>query len=399
MAAPKSNLFAPTSGIHNQKKGPSIKSVLVSSVAVPILPDTVSAETRQKFLMAMTVVGSSKSGSLSEWKSYVAAYTLMMFPGIGKDIPREVLRPVPISNESVASFIACYDTIAADPHYEEATAAIPAEIKLTTEPILPGLPLIENHVQMRYAMWEESYKVIACHYAILLFLAGKRIEGDDHTPITQRRPDALKRKAHLEGDVVVLDGEYRISDIGHIMINSAWAELTALRSQCIRSFSSFESDTTDEVQDLIYTTMHLLKYSNMNHAKIANNFIATYPWVHEVPALKSSLTVFAESVEAAEKYDPTIRPFVKLMYGDKANIFPRKEMEPLIACAVGATQDVNPTLAQFYTSDDYAGIVDAFLEERDRRSNIRDLKVRAEERELLQWSLDTEDPLDAAEVQ
>jgi hypothetical protein len=393
-----SNLFAPTSFQQGQKKGPSIKSVLISSISVPVLPDTIAPEVRMKFLTAMTAVASSKTVSLQEWKVYIAAYTLMLFPAMGKDLPRDSVRPTPISTEQITSFVNMYDSIKADPSYAEDTPPVAAETFFTSAPIMPGLPLMDSSVQMRHIQWEEHYKVVACHYAIVLFLAGKRIEGDDHSPITQKRPDALMRKAHLDGEYAVLNGPYRISDVGHVLINSAWAELTSLRIYCIKAFATFEAEGTDEVQDLIYTTMHLLKYSNMNHAKIANNFIAAYPWVHEVPALKSSLVIFVDSVKAADQYDSAVRPYVKLMFGDKANIFPRKEMEPLIACAVAATQDVNPTLAQFYTSDDYAGIVDAFLEERDRRSHIRDLKVKMEEAELLQWDDSQDTPEETQNV-
>jgi hypothetical protein len=382
----KANLFTPSGSLQGGKKGPSIRSVLSSYVTVPVLPDNTSSEDRQKFLLGLAATGSSISTSLSEWKSYVAAYTYALFPSLLKDHPKDAIRPATLTVEQITRYRTKYDNIMADPLYAEDSPTYPSEVEFRASAVMPGLPLLPEGFRMRCAIWENDYKVIASHYAIVLFLAGKRIEGEDHSSITQKRPDALKRKAHLEGEFFLLEGEYRISDIGHLMINSAWAELSTLRIQCIRAYSSFESEGTDEVQDIIYTTMHLLKHSNMVHAKIANSFIATYPWIHEIPALKPSLQAFVESVAAAEKFDVVIRPYVKLMYGDKANIFPRKEMEPLVACAVAAAKETSPTMTGFFVSDDYTAIVDSFLEERDRRSNIRELTIKKEEGQLMDWA-------------
>jgi hypothetical protein len=208
---------------------------------------------------------------------------------------------------------------------------------------------------------------------------GKRIEGDDHSAITASRPDAVKKKAHLSQQMAFLDGALKLSDNSHIPINSAWAELSALRALTITEFSKYSQNDTDFVQDLIYTTMHLLKWSGMTHAKITMNLLLAYPWIDEIPVLRTALGVYVESVVALMKVDPVLRPYVKLISGDKSAVFPRKELEPLVACAVSVAEETGEEIKKFYRSNAFVGVVEAFTEERDRRDRIREGKLARQE--------------------
>jgi len=378
-----SAFFSPSSGVRKTKAGGPIKTALSTAIAVPVLPSDASEETRLKFLLGIAATGASESPGIEAWKVYIAAYSVCIVPPLQARLTQGIYRFVPLSAEAVTAYLARYDALSTipDDHPEEAFHA--HETSFWSTPVMPGFPPLPANKLYRFLPWEENGKVSVCHYSIVLFMAGKRVEGDDHTPITQKRPDAVIKKAHLEGEFELLKGSLRVSDIGHPCINSAWAESAILRSTCITAFSEYEASDTDVFQDIIYTTMHLLKYSGMQHAKIIHGFLQAYPWAAEVPSLRMSISTFHESAKAALKYDERMRPYVKLVLADKATIFPRKEMEPLIACAVSATEEVSPSLAAFYTSSDFVAIVEAFLAERDRRLNIRDMTLRAQEIELM----------------
>jgi hypothetical protein len=313
--------------------------------------------------------GTSLTGTLVEWKSYLAGYTVLMTPSLAGMLPQATYTRVVIPESQMTTIRQAHQTffsilqdtdVAPTPEQKQAYAnrGFPAGIP-TPNTVLP---------------WEEAYgevdpKVIACHFAIVLFLAGKRIEGSDHTPITVKRPEALRSKAHFKDVIGFLDGSLRLSDPSHPILNSAWAESSALRAKCFTEYSQFAHMETDIIQDLIYTTMHLLKYSGMQHAKITYGFLQAYPWVVEMPALRAAVATYMESVQAASKYPEHVQPYIKLIYADKAGLFPRNELEPLVECALDVAKKTTPTLQEFYTSDNYASVVDAFNRERQKRES------------------------------
>jgi hypothetical protein len=179
-----------------------------------------------------------------------------------------------------------------------------------------------------------------------------------------------------------LEGELRLSDESHLAINNAWAEMSQLRALVFTEYAHYNASETDMAQDIVYTTMHLLKFSNMAHAKITFDFLRAYPWAVEVPALRTSIGIYLDSIKVASSMDQNLFPYVKLIYGDKSNVFPRKELEPLVACATTVNQATQTSLADFYRSNAFNPIVEAFIIEKERRENIRDLTLRKQESEL-----------------
>jgi len=250
--------------------------------------------------------------------------------------------------------------------------------------VVAGLPEIPKDKDWMSVHGEWIPKVLACHYSLVLFLAGKRVDGSDHTSMTVKRPKALRDKAHLGASVGFLDGALRLSDTSHLLINNAWAEMSILRSTCITEFAAFSASDTDFIQDIVYTTMHLLQFSGMQHAKITHGFLKAYDWVVEVPSLRNSLGIFVGSVKAMAKYPGEIQPYLKVIYGDKVDVFPRKELEPLVACALAVGREIDENLKDFFSSGEYAAIVEAFMDERERRRTIREGKILREEQEFLE---------------
>jgi len=288
-----------------------------------------------------------------------------------------------MTQEAISSIIKNMDLFIESLNSENVQGAVSSLSPYKDKPFIPGLPPLNTDQDWMEGHGEWIPKVFACHYALVLFLAGKRLEGDDHTAMTVNRPKALRDKAHLGSSVGFLDGSLRLSDVSHLQINNAWAEMANLRSTCITEFASYSASDTDFIQDIVYTTMHLLQNSGMQHAKITYGFLKAYDWVVEVPALRNSLGTYIDSIKAASKYPQTIQPYLKLIYGDKIDIFPRKDLEPLVACAVAIGRETNENLGDFYSSNEYASIVEAFLEERERRNVIRTGKMKKEELEFM----------------
>lgn len=375
-------VFTPTATLTRGKKGAPIGLSLVDKVVVAHLPKGVSEEARRAFLFLVMCAGTSLSSSLNEWKAYVAVYTLAVAPGLEARMPASSFTLVPLTPAQVIELTTIFESFKSALSDRNESAVTDIVSRGAAASYIPGLPKWNPSLDWKPAgrMWVP--KVMFGHYSIVLFLIGKRVDGDDHTSIAINRPDAIKKKAHLSMPVPFLDGDLRLSDSSHVLINNAWAELATLRGLALTEFAQFAQSDTNFSQDLIYTTMHLLRWGGMQHARITIDFLRAFPWVASIPSLRTPLAVFVESIRALEKIDPTLRSYVKLIYGDKSAVFPRKELEPLVACAVSVAKEINPTLEDFYVSNAYASIVDAFTEERDRRDKIREGELVQKERGL-----------------
>jgi len=386
-----STIFSPRDITKGKPGDTAIKASLVDKVLVYVLPSGSKDETYSLMLHLMMIIGTSESIVLTEWKTYVASYTLCLFPALRKKMNPSGYLFREVSPTDIARIKGHLGALEAALETENEVAIQDAGSKLVDQPVLPGLPISKGPKDWMSTYGESIPKVYACHYSLVLFLAGKRIDGDDHSAVSVNRPAALKKKAHLGDAISFLDGKMRLSDKAHNQINSAWAEMSSLKALCVQEFSLFAGADTDFIQDIVHTTMHLLRYSGMQHAKITHGFIKAYPWVTEIPALKTSLGLYADSAMAAAKYPAHLQPYLKLMYGDKTDVFPRKELEPLIACAVAVSSETNESLKDFYTSGEFGAIVEAFMAERDRRDNIREGEIRKEEYKIMEFLGDGDD--------
>jgi len=357
------------------KPGRSSKRIPVTAftqrVVVPVLPRDASYDLQIAFGVYLMLCGTSASTSLDEWKKYIATYSAYIVPSVAQRLPQEVYTLHPIGTEKAQQIIAAYGGFKT--YLEALDGGADADHK---EALLRGLQVEGLPRPPSQGPWEEVYsqghpKVIACHYAIVLFLMSKRVEADNHSPITEARPRALKGKAHITEVMPFLDGKLRLSDVSHLALNSAWSESAALRGACVLEFCRFAEIETDITQDLIYTSMHLMKFGAMAHAKITYAFLKAYPWAGEIPALMNAISIYKDSVLASSKHPEEIRPYLKLIYGDKLSIFPRNELDVLVACAVEVEKETNPTLADFYVNDQYGPIVESFKEEMEKRGEIR----------------------------
>lgn len=368
----KSGVFTASAVQPKTRKGGLMAVGLTEKIIVPVLPPAASDDTRRAFLFMIMCSGTSESTSLNAWKAYVAVYTVALFPGFQSKLSANVFTISQLTDAQVKAITDLYQEFkeALEAQDEAKTTDIVA--RMAPAAVIPGLPAINPSLEWSTANKQWALKVIIGHYSIVLFIMGKRVEGDDHSALSGARPDAIKRKAHIHQPIAFLDGDLRLSDESHVPINSAWAELSGFRAVVVTEFAQYAQSDTNFGQDLVYTTMHLLQWSGMNHAKITMNFLQAYDWVTEIPVLRTPLGIYKDSVNALIKVDPVLRPYVKLIYGDKSPIFPRKELEPLVACALEVAEEIGEDIKKFYRSNAYVAIVEAFMEERERRNRIRE---------------------------
>lgn len=340
-----------------------------------VLPENLGYEQHCFALFYLAGLATAVEGSLESWKSWVVTYVCAVTPSFAKQLDAKAYQATAVEAGILRQFLGLYTELEAALGAEDINAVHTISDTLCNIPVFPLLPKMDKTLSFGDANGEWSMKPIVCHYAIMLYLAGKRVTGANHAQVTVARPKALKAKAHLEDEVSLLEGSFRMSDFSHSKINDAWSELGSVRSVVFTEYLKYESAHADESQNLIWTTMHLLRFSGMSHAAIIFNFIQVCPWVDEIPTLRPALAAYARSVIAAAKCDAKIFPYLKLIYGDKSTFFARKDMEPLIACAVNVLAETNQTLAAYFTKPEFTPIVDAFTALREEKEAKGDAAV------------------------
>jgi hypothetical protein len=356
----QTSIFNPSAGTPLQQRTKLAPTGFSRRVPYYILPDEITGDDRMLMCVYLAFCGTSTETSVEKWKTWVLSYVAFVTPSLGAQLPPSSHVKQTASPVAVQGICEMLHALEANLEANNADGVNASNAAIRNSTLMDMLPRPGTDANFAASWGEWTQKVVMCHYSIMLFMAGKRVSGNDHSQVTIARPRALKGKVHLEGPIDLLEGACRMSDIAHVQINNAWAELSAARAVVFAEYARYSSAEADEMQNIIWTTMHLLRFSNMAHAAVVFNFLQSYPWVFEIPALRPSLACYARSVLEASRVDRDILPYVKLIYGDKSSIFPRKELEPLIACAVHALSETQPTLAAFYSDPAFAPIVDIF---------------------------------------
>ena len=108
-----------------------------------------------------------------------------------------------------------------------------------------------------------------------------------------------------------------------------------------------------------------------------------YPWAVDVPQLLQSITIYRNHMVEAAKIDKAYQPFIQLIWGDKLELFPRKDLGPLIAVAYSTDRPQNVTLASYYCNGRFMSVVEAFHLERERRERKRHSRMFTPESSLV----------------
>jgi hypothetical protein len=374
----EATIFNPSSGV--AKGGPTtmVSTSFAKKIPYYVLPETMSLQAREYFVFYIAALGTSEGQSMDAWKSWIVTYVCAVTPAVSKMLSSKMFQAMQLSSPKALLVTEVFEKVEKAIDSNDADLVTKLTTVLANLDIFEGMPKMKAGLSLTEANGEWNYKILMCHFSIVLFLAGKRVAGDDHSQITVARPKALKSKAHLDDTIDLLEGSFRLSNKAHTRINDAWSEMGALRAVVFTEYAKFESATADESQNLIWTTMHLLRFSGMSHAAIVFNFLQVCPWVYEIPTLRPAIAAYGRSVVEAAKVDPKMFPYMKLILGDKSTFFQRKELEPLIACAVSVLTETNPTLAGYFTKPEFAPIVEAFNLKREAKERETGSKIGIE---------------------
>jgi len=354
---------------------------LLQKTMVYLVPNDLTEEEKLAVGLGFMISGTNETATLEEWKSYVCSYTCFLIPGMQGKLSGDSYATTTLTKATLGPAIARLKQYIAAGELDENDNTM-SDDGLVGISLHSGLPKAEAPAGYKWCGAEATMKHIYAHYSLIVFLAGKMVDDINRAAITEKRPAAIIGKCNLDEVTETLNGALRLSNTSHTYINAAWSEMTIFRAACFLEFINYASMEVNYAQDIIYTSVHLLRYTGLTHAKFSYKLIRGNPWVRDFPPLQSSVTVFEDSLRESMRVPAILQPFIKLIFADKSSLFPRKEMEPLVACAVALEQQMHESVQQFFRSDKYAAIVDMFLDERQRRSTAGKAKKIATLAEL-----------------
>lgn len=399
------NMFSPALGsIGTRSKKSTVTTRLTTPIKYYVSEGKMNRDTIMDMAFACTVSATSESTTLDQWKNLIATFTNTLFDGIVTKLPKDQYQMVKLSDADIAKLRQSFVTLdnATDAIIDDNSTGLPVGAFGGFYPSW-DLPIPSQSVAGGWGTYSRSEKTLYAHYALVVFLAGKKITNDNRTAITVARPKALIGKFTIEG-VETLNGLLKMSNVAHEMIFQAWLEMSSLKAECFREFSSYTASQTSLGQDIILTNITLMRFAQMNHATIIHKFLLAYPWASELPYLRQPLTLYMDSLAAAAKMPASLQPFIKIIWGDKSGLFPRKDLGALIAVALDTEKEVNETLSSYYSDERFASIVEAFRDDRDRRVTKKnkighETVVVAEENETDEEAEEEEEADDAMEVE
>ncbi|RKF63845.1 hypothetical protein GcM3_136017 [Golovinomyces cichoracearum] len=359
------DLFRPALTNHDSTQQYSLISTrLHDNLICYVLPNNASKDAALDLAYACALACTSQQAPLSQWKNLLLTYTNIMIPGLVKKLPRGMVKMTKIPLVTINALRHSFS------NYNEETQ--PDDYQIPSDAfndfsVGGELPSPHPNIACDNITYCRNAKSLYAHFSLVVFLAGKLIDDANRTAITVARPKALIGKYKISG-VEILNGTARISDHGHQFIHQAYLEMRAFTGECFKEFSEYSTSATTLYHDIINVNVMLLRFAKMQHAAIINKFLEAYPWASEMVELKQSLAVYGNSIKALCALPPAWQPYVNLIYGFKPDLFPRKELGPLIACAVEVESETNETMRNYYHDERYADVVDKFKSLRDSKS-------------------------------
>lgn len=327
---------------------------LVSKVPILVLPESATNAQRLKILCMMTTCGRSTSKEGTSWRSWVLSYVVMAFPELKeifekKNFPEYEVHAITI--EKCIAWCAVFDRVneSEEAGYEEAIA-LPDEFP--TE----GVPAITQ------ALTDACEATTPyCFVAILLFLCGKTISALNRVAVTVNRPRALIAEFSAQRAEFVLNGDGRISDNGHTMVNSAWNAVVEPRISIIEHFADMSNAPGSTAERIIAHIMQLLKNAGMNYVHHIVRLLTDMPWTASMNGLRADYIAFKESVHRSTEIPATFRAYYKLAYGNQCTIFRRADMPALTSIAIIYGAQFQETMQKYTIERGYSTIVDMWV--------------------------------------
>ncbi|QUD20350.1 ORF2 protein [Armillaria mellea negative-stranded RNA virus 1] len=179
-----------------------------------------------------------------------------------------------------------------------------------------------------------SSREVASYYALIVYLAGKRVDASRANTFTVSRPKNLCDKFNHGKDWPSVKGGLRIKEYAYESINDMWEIDPSFRIAFFTPLIHLSGGEGAVMGNILFTMVKLLRWSQMAYVKIISDFLNKYPWVAvRIPEITGDIAFLKEGMARLAQVVPEEQLFHKLLHRDATDIFDRQKLWKLIGLA------------------------------------------------------------------
>jgi hypothetical protein len=323
--------------------------------------EAVSDDSKLAVMAFFTAYGRSEDVSPSAWATWTFSFLILAFPqlqGIARaENDREyAFRPLPIDyiravvDLSVAAEEYDDDNPSA---YRELAAGIP------TLACIPDMPSTEETFPPELAA-TITVPAVYGFAALLIFLAGKKINPQNATTITERRPMNLVNAYNIpEPATYSLVGDGKMGSTAHEFVNQAWITYAPMRMAVISEVARFSAGRT-LAQRVVYTLVKMMEYAGMQQGTFIHEFLQARPEAVNFSCIRPAYNAYATSLREVAAAPAYLQPYYKLIHGERTRAFHRNQILILAACATAYKKYVTTSMKNFLLGDGATAAVNMY---------------------------------------
>lgn len=291
-----------------------------------------SGDAKLTVLAYMTSYGRSDDASPSRWGTLMYSYLVLAFEEFQGCIERQnhreyVFKPLPAEFIEAVLALANAAEVYEEPEaYNAVVASVPAMEKF------PHIPINDTYFPGELAA-TLTIPAVYGYAALIVFLAGKRINEKNKVTIITRRPKNLKDAHQITDEAAFyLDGDGKMSDAAHMHFHQAWISHYHARVAVISEIARFGAlDTT--AQRVVFTLSKMLQFAGMQQATFIHRFLQAFPHCINYACIRPSYNAYVASLHEVASAPQHLQPYYKVLYAEGTRAFHRTSILNLSACA------------------------------------------------------------------
>jgi hypothetical protein len=240
---------------------------------------------------------------------------------------------------------------------------------------LPSLGFAESSVGNFQIDFQGAY----AYYGLVCATIQKDASRTGWEALSKNRPRALISKYGWSVDQYpYIGGSYSYSQPAAMWMRRQWMLMSQMRRALFTYFCSLGTLDTSAADESLFTTVRLMRWTDLSHIAIIYRFLTEHPIAAEAPVLTPHVAVYHTAVQQLIQWCPDVKDsagapvfgadgivqkdtsalaFVKIFYYDKGEIAPRKIMEPLLQVAGAFLTAGDALLAGYSFPTGYTALV------------------------------------------
>jgi hypothetical protein len=349
---------------------------------VYIVPSTATAKQRECFFMFLACLyHTSSDKDQMKWNNLLATLIHFLYKDVVTPVINHELQPVQMTVAQLEVISAMVVAVAERPKGSQQTAA-PLFKDAGYKKSLFDLPVIAGPA-VGSVMWVEEWTAMYAFLGVICFTVNKDITGSGENALRSARFIALSNKYKWSPDkYTFLGGSLSPNEHAFEMTTAAWKRLPVTR-RVFFSYAGKIGELSGTAEDeALYTTVRLMKWTDLAHVQIITTFLSQYGWAGSCPALRASITEYNNSISqmvsmcpvlydtmgrkitrtgGAEARDVALLPFIKAIHGDGLDVARRDRFLPLLYVAHKVLSTDNTTLASYQVPESFQAAYDEFI--------------------------------------